>query len=173
MTTVEPPHACPVCDERHETAVPVCFRCQTTLTAWWNLESALTAAPERESVPVAVHGPSRRFQWLPGLAATGVAGLLLGLMLARVPPAAAPDPSVATMPSRTVPETVVPSVIPPADPPTPSRFVVYHVQRGDTLWRISAAITGDGRNWTQLWPERVTRPATLRPGTTLRVAVDD
>lgn len=175
MTAVEPPRACPVCDERHETTVSRCFRCQTTLTGWWNLESALASPPERAAVPVAAHVPASGFQRVAPLAVTGVASLLLGFTLARVPSAAGPDAPVPPTRSAPAPPQVIvpPQIMPPAEPPTPSRIIVYRVQRGDTLWRISAALTGDGRNWTRLWPGRTTRPATLRAGTTLRVPVDD
>ena len=47
-----------------------------------------------------------------------------------------------------------PRVHEPAPPAAREPAVVpYRVQRGDSLWRISAALTGDGRNWRTLWPD--------------------
>jgi LysM repeat protein len=45
-----------------------------------------------------------------------------------------------------------PGPAPVAEAVAPPAVVVYHVQPGDSLWRIAAALTGDGRNWKALWP---------------------
>ena len=52
-----------------------------------------------------------------------------------------------------------------AEPTSIAPLTSYRVQRGDSLWRIAAALTGDGRRWRQLWPELEGR--WLRPGTVL------
>jgi nucleoid-associated protein YgaU len=63
---------------------------------------------------------------------------------AHAPVATTPSASVATAPAPVA--TALPaSAVAPA-------LVAYRVQPGDSLWRIAAALTGDGRNWRTLWP---------------------
>ena len=45
--------------------------------------------------------------------------------------------------------------------------ITYRVQRGDSLWRIAAALTGDGEKWKELWPEYEGKELALLPGSIL------
>jgi nucleoid-associated protein YgaU len=75
----------------------------------------------------------------------------------------APDQGVAPV---TSPAATLPAQAKDAAP----RVVSYRVQPGDSLWRIAAALTGDGRNWTSLWPATdAARP--LAVGTVLEVPI--
>jgi nucleoid-associated protein YgaU len=51
--------------------------------------------------------------------------------------------------------------------------VRYVVQRGDSLWRIAAALKGDARRWPDLVAAAgsKTPTTTLRPGQELRIEV--
>jgi hypothetical protein len=49
--------------------------------------------------------------------------------------------------------------------------VTYRVQRGDSLWRIASALTGDGRRWHELWPEHAGGEGRIAAGTLLHVDV--
>jgi nucleoid-associated protein YgaU len=51
------------------------------------------------------------------------------------------------------------------------RHVSYRVQRGDSLWRIAASLTGDGRRWRELWPQLDAAAGRITPGTVLEVDV--
>jgi hypothetical protein len=75
-------------------------------------------------------------------------------------------------------ERPVSIVIDPTPPPTPaptpppppaSRMVHYRVQRGDSLWRIAASLTGDGSKWKDLWPERSDGDAAIAVGSVVEV----
>jgi hypothetical protein len=57
---------------------------------------------------------------------------------------------------------------PPVPPPQPE-ILTYRVQRGDSLWRIASAVTGDGRRWRELWPEHGDGEGRLAAGTVLRL----
>jgi nucleoid-associated protein YgaU len=71
------------------------------------------------------------------------------------------DRRVAAGPSRAPVTSAPPVRALAADPPPTTvtrpkaaRPLTYRAQRGDSLWRIAAALTGDGRRWRELWPER-------------------
>lgn len=75
----------------------------------------------------------------------------------RAVPAGSPIGSGSPVPSSmslsASPETLAPPTVASGVTARSSRLP-YRVQRGDSLWRIAAALTGDGRNWRTLWPER-------------------
>jgi hypothetical protein len=160
-------HACPVCSEPYAERPDRCFRCETPLGAWWPFEDvARGVASPRVATTVATR---KRPAWTPVvIVALLGAGAWLGSVWtsarARVAPAASVSPStVRAVPSapptpRTVifdPETGTVTTA-PAGPSARAAGIrpTYRVQRGDSLWRIAAAFTGDGRNWTVLWPAR-------------------
>ncbi|HEX6739148.1 MAG TPA: hypothetical protein VF310_12790 [Vicinamibacteria bacterium] len=149
------PAACPVCAEPLGARAERCFRCETALGPWWELEDAL-----QEMEPGA--GPASKGRWV--LAA--MLGALLGGALGFGARRPAPSMTMAI-------------AMPPASPPTASPAAVaprpaagsmtYRVQRGDSLWRIASALTGDGRRWRELWPEHASGEGHLAAGTMLRV----
>ena len=158
---------CPVCSEPLEAAAPRCFRCETNLTPWWTLESSLRSDAVVPKQAEATHRPGGiATRWVVLVASAALAvGVVAGALLGRAAPATAasqPSPAIAT-------------ATPPLAPTSPARtnVVEYHVQAGDTLWRIAAALSGDGRNWTHLWPARDRTASVLRRGTILRVTLDD
>jgi nucleoid-associated protein YgaU len=91
----------------------------------------------------------------------------------------APDESAApaslasvplSVPPLTAPVAPTPAAVPTRTTDTPPRVVSYRVQPGDSLWRVAAALTGDGRNWKTLWPATdAARP--LAVGTVLEVPI--
>ncbi len=60
---------------------------------------------------------------------------------------------------------------PPGPSPASPAVVRYRVQRGDSLWRVAAAVTGDGRRWKDLWPDRASATP-LRAGEVLVIDPD-
>lgn len=165
--------ACPVCAEPLGDAPERCFRCETPLAAWWPFEKGLDEALAEPGAAVvarlAVFGdvarPGARRGYGPLLAAVAlglVAGLLAGLAVFKAPVAPPANPTLSTLPP-----VATASPVPTAS--AAARAIVsYRVQPGDSLWRIAAAMTGDGRCWRQLWPERADQ--LLRPGTVLEVS---
>ena len=159
------PPVCPVCSEPLPDRPDRCFRCETPLRPWWPFEDALSTSsrqPQALSLqPATVASPSRsRARTLGTGLALVMGGAVLGF-LGRSPDR--PDPP---RPSRPSPPalTHIPSPSPrPASPTT----ITYRVQRGDSLWRIAAALTGEGSRWRELWPDRPDHP--LLPGTLLEV----
>lgn len=154
---------CPVCSEPYDAPPAECFRCETPLGSWWPFEEAVGRSQQARAarpLPLAVAalvGP---------LAAVTALRVMTGT--AHAPGASVPPVSVAGPPS--------PSAVaaPPsglaADASPPPRVVAYRVQAGDSLWRIAAALTGDGRNWKTLWPAMdPARP--LAVGTVLQVPI--
>ncbi len=152
---------CPVCSEPYDAAPEECFRCETPLGTWWRFEEAVGRSRPREP------GPRRHV----------AIGVLVGAIVATVAlrflsgTAHAPDESVA-------PVLTVPASVPSTAPAVPAaravdaspRVVSYRVQPGDSLWRIAAALTGDGGNWTTLWPATdAAKP--LAVGTVLEVPI--
>jgi nucleoid-associated protein YgaU len=92
-----------------------------------------------------------------GLALTTLA--LVTTLLTR--PRAIPEPPHTALPA--APSRAPAAVAARAGSPAPLR---YTVQRGDSPWRIAAALTGDGRRWRELWAS----PApTLHPGMVLEL----
>jgi hypothetical protein len=51
------------------------------------------------------------------------------------------------------------------------QLVHYTIQPGDSLWRVAAALTGDGENWRRLWPEYEGREKQLQRGTGLEIPI--
>jgi hypothetical protein len=145
-------YACPVCETPLEEALPRCFRCETPLARWWPLEEALNAAETAAT----------RRRYLRHLALVVVSlffGYSVSALWPNTPPASLP--AIASPP----PSTLAGVRVPAPDPPP--RVIRYRVQRGDSLWRIAAALTGDGRNWKELWPEYEGKELALLPGSVL------
>jgi hypothetical protein len=164
---------CPVCAETLDTSAPRCFRCTTELTYWWPLEDALrNRAPGPTQIP---DNPSR-----PGRASffPFVSILLLGALLgfaggnlwrgaAEGRPTEEVSVSAELSPS---PQEEPAPVVTAAEPLVP-QVVLYTMQSGDSLWRVAAALTGDGENWRRLWPAYQGREKELRRGTTLDIPI--
>ena len=138
---------CPVCDAPLDEAAPRCFRCETGLARWWPLQDALASEATRSP-------------YLPHVVLL-VVGLLCGASLGalRKDANAPSSPTIAPRPGAPIVRTL--------ETPSPPRRITYRVQRGDSLWRIAAALTGDGRKWKDLWPEYEGRELTLLPGSIL------
>jgi 5'-nucleotidase len=153
---------CPVCDEALPDRPVTCFRCETPLQHWWALEESLPGDGVEAAPPVKpgrLAGATAAWVGLPALAAGAALGAIL---LGRpAPPAAAP----------VVPPATAPAVTAQASPAAPA-VVRYRVQRGDSLWRVAAALTGDGDRWRELWPALDQKPGPLLPGTVLEVPAD-
>jgi hypothetical protein len=143
--------ACPVCAEPLRGGPERCFRCQTALTRWWAFEDALRALGPGGAPP------PRGASWVRMLAVAflGAARGAAGVMARR------PAPRPAALPA---PVPTPPPLLPP-----PPEVLTYRVQRGDSLWRIASAVTGDGRRWRELWPEHRDGEGRLLAGTVLRL----
>lgn len=161
---------CPVCAEPLADRPERCFRCETALGAWWPFEASLggLVGPEaraRESSPAApAPPPGARTAWV------GAAALLAGVLAASAFWAWRGEREAR--PAGEIPSPVasrVTSASPVLSTPSAARqpVVAYRVQRGDSLWRIAAAFTGDGRNWRKLWPDGDRRR--LLPGAVVEV----
>jgi nucleoid-associated protein YgaU len=135
--------SCPVCSEHYDQAPEECFRCETPLGAWWRFE----AAAARERPPEGARlGP---------IVGAAVAGALLAAIVVNATMRAAPVAAIAPVsaPPTSVAVVTMPAATPSAVPTAPAASaLIYRVQPGDSLWRIAAALTGDGRNWRTLWP---------------------
>jgi hypothetical protein len=149
--------ACPVCEEPLPGRPATCFRCETPLAQWWSFDEALTQArlPARPTVA------GRRPAWVAGAALVAMAfGIAAAVVSTRKPPApVALAPTAAVAPA-------APSDAPRESPPA---RISYRVQRGDSLWRIAASLTGDGRRWRELWPQHEAAAGRIAPGTVLEV----
>jgi hypothetical protein len=139
-----------------------CFRCETRLGPWWELEGALaeSAAPAvAPQIPLARPRPSASLLAV-AVAASLVLGLVAGFGLRAAPArgvvAAVESAPVGSAEPMATPALSQHSPAPIAERPTTAspRRVTYRAQRGDSLWRIAAAVTGDGRRWRELWPDR-------------------
>jgi len=150
--------ACPVCEEPLPGRPPRCFRCETPLLAWWGFEDALHQVGDVRAHPA----PNRRGRaWVAGSALMAMAIIVAAaVMVTKRSPA-----PVALAPSA----TVVPAAEPKGTSDAPPVVITYRVQRGDSLWRIAASLTGDGRRWRELWPEHATGDGRIRAGAVLRV----
>lgn len=142
-----------------------CFRCETPLGDWWRFEGALARLPAGP-VPTA----SLRSPYVRGALAGGFATAvgLMAVMAVRAPARESPPAPAASAVAAPVAVAVAPTAPPSAAPPS---LIRYHVQRGDSLSRIAARLTGDGRRWRELWPERADAGARLRAGEVLAVPV--
>ena len=153
---------CPVCSEPYDTPPAECFRCETPLSSWWPFEDAALRSQ-----------PSRGPRILP-IAIAAILGLLVAAVALRVMTGTAPAPVAMVPPVTAPPASAAVEAVPVAEPrataPPPPASLTYRVQPGDSLWRIAAALTGDGRNWTSLWPAAdAARP--LAVGTVLQVPI--
>ena len=139
--------ACPICSEPYDAAPAECFRCETPLGSWWRFEEAAArTAPVRQE----------RWSIVPIVFAAALGALAATIALwapARVAPVRRP----ASVSVGAAPAAPTAPVAPDHShdtrvgaPPVPA--IAYRVQPGDSLWRIAAALTGDGRNWKTLWP---------------------
>jgi cobalamin biosynthesis protein CbiG len=54
--------------------------------------------------------------------------------------------------------------------PDSSPVLYYRIQKGDSAWRVAAALTGSGLNWQLLWPELKNKP--IQIGDVLEVHID-
>jgi hypothetical protein len=155
---------CPVCREPLRDRPERCFRCETRLAPWWDFEGALARTGGGEAAPAAAaRAPHSR-----GVLAAAVLGEL-AFGVAAGWGLAGSDRGAGHPPVPHAASTVPPP--PPAVPPALAsgggggeaapRRVTYRVQRGDSLWRIAKAFTGDGRRWRELWPERADGRLTL------------
>jgi nucleoid-associated protein YgaU len=162
--------ACPVCGERFPEPPGRCFRCETDLGRWWPLDAslqALAAAATPRPAPASSDGVA---PWAPRLRAMMGPALLIGGLLGAVllhlettqPPVAPLTAPVPARPARPLPA--------PDAPPDPASTVRYVVQRGDSLWRIAAALQGDGARWPELVVgDDAIDPERLVPGQELRL----
>jgi nucleoid-associated protein YgaU len=148
---------CPVCDEPLPGRPERCFRCETPLAQWWSFEDAL-----RQVAPPAPPASDRRRTMVAGatliVMAAGIAAVVVGARRPAAPVALAPTAAVAP---------AAPG--PPAPVEPRASTFSYRVQRGDSLWRISASLTGDGRRWRELWPQHEAAAGRIAPGTVLEV----
>lgn len=155
-------YACPVCSEPYDAPPAECFRCETPLGSWWRFEDAVLRSGAGE------RSPSPRMLPVVGAAVLGALVAAVGLRMTTggAPVAAVPATAVALPPA--APPRAAPT--PASAPAAPAAVMTYRVQPGDSLWRISAALTGDGRNWRTLWPTMdPTRP--LAVGTVLEAPI--
>jgi nucleoid-associated protein YgaU len=90
---------------------------------------------------------------------------MAGVIAAAVVATRRPAAPVALAPS----ETIAPPAGPASNDVDPPRRLSYRVQRGDSLWRIAASLTGDGRRWRELWPQHAEQAGRIAPGTVLEV----
>ena len=151
--------ACPVCEEPLPGRPERCFRCETPLAPWWAFEDALRQVGTPAAAPPA-RGRDRTL--IAGAALMVMAVVIAAVVIATRRPAA----PVALAPSG----TIAPASPPPAGPAEARAGTFsYRVQRGDSLWRIAASLTGDGRRWRELWPEHENAAGRIAPGTVLEV----
>jgi nucleoid-associated protein YgaU len=98
----------------------------------------------------------------PALLIGGLLGAVLLHLETTRPPVA---PLTAPVPARPVRPRPAPDA-----PPAAASTVRYVVQRGDSLWRIAAALQGDGARWPELVVgEDAIDPERLVPGQELRL----
>ena len=156
---------CPVCAEPLTERPERCFRCETPLGAWWGFEAALGEEAAAPSASSPARNPQRVAFFSLLAASVALAGGVVAFWQSPPEaPAEAARPSV--IPSAPAPR---PSPVGVASPPAPPHVVRYRVQRGDSLWRVAAALTGDGRRWKELFPGRADVDAPLVVGTVLEV----
>jgi hypothetical protein len=146
---------CPVCAEPLGERPEQCFRCETALGRWWEFEDALGAL-DASPAPMAGASWARMLPVVFVGAALGAAGTIA---VRRAPP----PPVTAALPPAPI------QTPRPAESPSRSAVLTYRVQRGDSLWRIASAITGDGRRWRELWPEHQGGEGRIAAGTVLRL----
>lgn len=152
------PPICPVCDEVLSKRAARCFHCETKLEAWWPLEESLLEvdSPEKRSA-------SSVGRWIWSLAAVLV-GVGLGFGWRELGP---DETSVVASPPAPVVTQVVEQLA--AVEESAPIIIHYQVQRGDSLWRVASALTGQGSDWSSLWPDYAGRERELEVGAVLQV----
>jgi nucleoid-associated protein YgaU len=152
-----------MCAESLEGVPERCFRCETPLADWWRFEEALGRLPAAGTPTRPPPGARVRDAVIGALVAA--AGLIAAM--AALGPDRNTPPSGAAAGAAPVVVTVAPPS--PAPRAAPAAVVRYHVQHGDSLSRIAARLTGDGRRWRELWPERARSRAHIQAGEVLEV----
>lgn len=167
MNTTPSTWTCPVCDEALEKQAERCFRCGNILADWWPLENTiqeLKDVDERDTTAFVIPGAKTQVSW-PWVAAIFALGILIGQV---GPLATLLWEGKGKPPQRSIETGARPPVAPAgAQAPTVLRnpIIRYRVQKGDSLWRIAASVTGEGGNWENIWPELKGATATLQRGT--------
>jgi hypothetical protein len=143
---------CPVCDEHFSERPTRCFRCGTDLREWWPLEGLLSKDEEEilsgRDIPTPQPPTDDSRRW--------VQILLLVVMI-----------GVAVFSGFLAGQFVLRSTTPA---PEASPILRYRIQKGDSAWRVAAALTGSGQNWQLLWPELKNKP--IQIGGVLEVRID-
>ena len=163
-----------------------CFKCGTNLKEWWPLEELLSGPAMLPIAPATLPQKEGRSRWIwiffaIVLICAGSAGIFIGRYAlgpnvfpatsvssvqinANFPPSApvpisepAPSPGAEALPeSKSVP-LVAPQL--GSDRYVCGEYMIrYRVQKGDSPWRVAAALTGAGENWHLLWPELKDKP---------------
>lgn len=148
---------CPVCGEGFTDRPPRCFRCETALGYWWRFEDELHGLATVSTSPA--RRPHGAFVLAVGLGLPVVA-LAVALLTRPLPLEEPPRPTPPAATGSTAPSVAM------APRPEGPVSVRYTVQRGDSPWRIAAALTGHGQRWRELWPGP---PPKLLPGMVLDV----
>lgn len=161
---------CPVCSEELDASAPKCFRCTTELSTWWPLEKTLRNRVEvSEARAVTGRTPYSRVVTILALGALlGFAGAHLSLRRGAQSSSEESPVAVKALSASPVDERATAERKSEAGRPL---FVLYTIQPGDSLWRVAASLTGDGRNWRRLWPEFDGQEKKLQRGTNLEVPI--
>lgn len=163
---------CPGCAEPLAPGTPRCFRCETRLERWWELDARFAEIEEGgppEGIAVATRPTSEarlRPAWIVPTLAAAALGLLLGAGAGRVSRTATEGDLEHARLRPVAPAQ--PTAASPAAPPLGAGAgvpgVCYTVQPGDSAWRIASALLGDGRRWRE-----VSQQPLLKSGQTLAV----
>jgi nucleoid-associated protein YgaU len=135
---------------------------------WWPLEKAIQEIDQPTS-PAAEYRQSPAdglLRYVPVVVVAALCGIAIGSSAYWVMARASASARPVSQPGVTAPSSSagIPVPVPAA---APSGVVVYHVQRGDTWWRLAASFTGRGTNWRAL--EAAARHLPLRSGAILRL----
>ncbi len=148
---------CPVCAAELGALAKRCYHCGSALDEWWPLEKSI-----QELGPTPVQRRINIWGWVfLGLTAGFLIGWLPRILFS--PPAQISKEAQINKPvaGQTAEQPKLPA------PRQGSEVIEYHIQRGDSLWRIAAGFTGEGRNWAKLWPER--KNALIKEGTLIQL----
>jgi hypothetical protein len=168
---------CPVCEAALEHGASRCVRCETDLEAWWPLEDGIRGIPNGpseaiDSKPIAVQVSRPRLH--PLILGALVLGVGLGagshtlITSVRQP---VPRPSGASTAAQASSTQLPPDSKSRNASSERPRVVLYHVQKGDSWWRISATITGRGSTWQEL--RKLSHAPVLKPGVVLMLPLSD